>query len=64
LQRFVSIDVDAHTFANDLTLKTCEVEEIIQRKIPEKVLIGKATQVEKHPEADKLFVCQVDCGSA
>jgi phenylalanyl-tRNA synthetase beta chain len=64
LQRFVSLPVDAEVFANDLTLKTCEVEEVVSRKIPEKVVIGKATEVGKHPEADKLFVCQVDCGSA
>lgn len=62
LQRFVSLPVDAEVFANDLTLKTCEVEEVIIRKIPEKVVIGKATSVSKHPEADKLSVCQVDCG--
>lgn len=64
LQRFVSLQVDAAVFANDLTLKTCEVEDVISRKIPEKVVIGKATEVSKHPEADKLSVCQVDCGSA
>ena len=63
LQKYVSLPVDAHVFANDLTLKTCEVEDIIQRKIPEKVVIWKATSVEKHPDADKLSVCQVDCGS-
>jgi phenylalanyl-tRNA synthetase beta chain len=64
LQRFVSLPVDAEVFANDLTLKTCEVEEVISRKIPEKVVIGKAIEVGKHPEADKLSVCQVDCWSA
>ena len=64
LQRFVSLSVDADMFANNLTLKACEVEEVVSRKIPEKVLVGKATEVGKHPEADKLAVCQVDCGSA
>ena len=59
----MSLPVDAEVFANDLTLKTCEVEEVISRTIPEKVVIGKTTAVGKHPEADKLSVCQVDCGS-
>lgn len=56
--------MDAETFARDLTLKTCEIEDIMYRKIPDKVVIGKTTKVEKHPDADTLIVCQVDCGSA
>ena len=56
--------VDAEAFARDLTLKTCEVEDIIARKIPDKVVIGKTTKVVKHPDADTLMVCQVDCGLA
>ena len=56
--------MDAETFARDLTLKTCEIEDIMYRKISDKVVIGKTTKVEKHPDADTLIVCQVDCGSA
>jgi len=63
LQRFVSLSVDAEQFANDLTLKACEVEEVIQRSIPDSMVIWYVTDVQSHPDADKLVVCQVDCGS-
>ncbi|MBR4567259.1 hypothetical protein IKO18_02270 [bacterium] len=32
-----------------------------ERKIPKSIVIGKIEQVEKHPDADKLNVCQVNC---
>ena len=62
LKRYLSLDVDVEKIADELTLKSCEVEEIHQRKIPKEVVIGKVTEVKKHPNADTLFVCQVDCG--
>ena len=30
----------------------------------EKVVVGKITKIEKHPDADKLVVCKVDVGEA
>jgi phenylalanyl-tRNA synthetase beta chain len=44
-----------------LILKTCEIEEIIKREIDKNIVIWKITRVEKHPDADKLSVCMVDC---
>ncbi|WP_200763853.1 phenylalanine--tRNA ligase subunit beta [Nitrosophilus alvini] len=41
-----------------------EVAEYKKIDIPEKVVIGKVLECKKHPDADKLSVCQVDIGSA
>ena len=43
-----------------LTFSGIEVEGII--KYPDKVIVAKITEIEKHPDADKLQVCQVDDG--
>ncbi|WP_309498011.1 phenylalanine--tRNA ligase subunit beta [Sulfurovum sp.] len=40
-----------------------EVDSINQIEIAPKVVIGKVLSVEKHPDADKLNVCQIDIGS-
>jgi len=32
------------------------------RNIPDDVIIGKVIEFHKHPEADKLNVCTVNCG--
>jgi phenylalanyl-tRNA synthetase beta chain len=40
-----------------------EVDSINEIKIDEKVVIGKILSVEKHPDADKLNVCQINIGS-
>ena len=43
-----------------LTFSGIEVEGII--KYPDKIIVAKITEIEKHPNADKLQVCQVDDG--
>ncbi len=40
-----------------------EVDSINQIEIAQKVLVGKILSCEKHPDADKLNVCQIDVGS-
>ena len=40
-----------------------EVDSIKQIEIAEKVVIGKILSCEKHPDADKLNVCQIDVAS-
>ncbi|MEY3197710.1 MAG: Phenylalanine--tRNA ligase beta subunit [Candidatus Parcubacteria bacterium] len=62
LSQYIEMPVSVEQLANDLTLKTCEVEEIFQRIIPELVVIGKVLDVYKHPNADTLFVTKIDCG--
>ena len=40
-----------------------EVDSIDEIKINQKVVVGKILSCEKHPDADKLNVCQIDVGS-
>ncbi|OQX74319.1 MAG: phenylalanine--tRNA ligase subunit beta [Campylobacteraceae bacterium 4484_4] len=40
-----------------------EVDSLTKIRIPQKVVAGKVLSCEKHPDADKLSVCQVDIGS-
>ncbi|MEE8589579.1 MAG: phenylalanine--tRNA ligase subunit beta, partial [Sulfurimonadaceae bacterium] len=55
----ISTDDLAKTF-NSIGL---EVDRVESFEIPEKIVFGKVTACEKHPDADKLNVCQVDLGS-
>jgi len=64
LQEFI----DLSTVSNEKLYETfnsigLEVDSLNEIKIAEKVLIGKILSVEKHPDADKLNVCQIDVGS-
>ncbi len=61
LKNFISIDDTSQNIANNLTYKTCEIEEIIERQIPQDIVIWKAIEVKQHPNADKLIICQIDC---
>jgi len=61
LKKYLSLDATPEDIAQNLILKTCEIEWIEERKIPKSIVIGKIEQVEKHPDADKLNVCQVNC---
>jgi len=40
-----------------------EVDSINKIEIAQKVVVGKILSCEKHPDADKLNVCQIDVGS-
>lgn len=62
IKQYISINDTVENIANKLIVKTCEVEEIIQRMLPWDVVIGKVTSLKKHPQADKLMVCSVFCG--
>ena len=39
-----------------------EVDSLIEHKIPSKVVVGEIKSCSKHPDADKLNVCQIDVG--
>lgn len=61
IKKFISLRDDVSNIADKLILKTCEIEEIFDRKIPDLVVIWKVLEVKNHPDADKLVVCQLDC---
>lgn len=62
LKKYISLDTTPEDIAQNLILKTCEIEDIHTRKIPKTIVIGKIEHVEKHPDADKLNICKVNCG--
>jgi len=41
-----------------------EVDRVKTYDIPKKIIFGKVLECEKHPDADKLNVCQVDIGTS
>lgn len=60
--------IDLSDVSNDTLYKTfnaigLEVDRIEEIRIPDKVVVGKILSCEKHPDADKLNVCQIDVGS-
>ena len=65
IKKYVKLpdDLTAKQIAYDLTLKTVEVEDVIN--IKEKfhdIIVGKIEKVKSHPNADSLRVCIVDIG--
>lgn len=61
-KKFISINDDTNSISDNLILKTVEVEKIEKRVINQNIVIWKIFSVEKHPDADKLNICMVDCG--
>ena len=54
---------EADVLAERLTLAGLEIEEIQLSEVPAKVVVGRVTAVEAHPDADRLRVCTVDVGA-
>ena len=48
-----------------MTLSGSKVEGFTRNwtKILEKIVVGQIEKIEKHPDADKLVICQVDVGT-
>ncbi len=64
LKDYVDINVSPETLAKKLVGIGFEVEDIIyQNKKATSVVVGKIINVEKHPNADRLRVTQIDIGS-
>ena len=63
LKDYIDLDVTTEEFCDRMimsgsNLETCEhfCEEM------ENVVVGRIKKIEKHPDADKLVVCQLDIG--
>ena len=66
MQEYVDVDMtqDLQAFADKLTIAGIPVEHVeYWGKEIKKVITGKILQIDKHPDADKLVVCQLDVGS-
>ena len=63
LKDFVDIDIPVEELDEKLSTSGFEVEEYsFQNEHLHDVYVGKITKIEKHPEADRLQICQVDVG--
>ncbi len=57
------LDVTPQEFVDRITLSGSHVEgHKVYNKNLEKIVVGKILSIERHPDADKLVVCQVDVG--
>ncbi|MGH7947906.1 MAG: phenylalanine--tRNA ligase subunit beta, partial [Candidatus Binataceae bacterium] len=64
LREFVAIDADPDEIANRVTVAGLEFESVERlRSGFSGVTVGKVLKVEKHPNADRLSLCEVDVGS-
>ena len=57
------LEVTAQEFTDAMTLSGSKVEGFKKMDADlEKIVIGQIKKIEKHPDADKLIICQVDIG--
>ena len=68
LREYVDFGLPLEDLARKLVFTSCEVDRIIPRGVPDvdgnlgKFLVGKVLEAGKHPNADRLQLCQVDVG--
>lgn len=57
------LDVEAQEYMDAMTLSGSKGEGFVKLDADlEKIVIGQIQKIEKHPDADKLVVCQIDIG--
>jgi phenylalanyl-tRNA synthetase beta chain len=64
LRSYCDPDLSVEQLADELAMHAIEVERIghVGAPSPDSFVVGKVLSVEKHPDADKLTVCEVDAG--
>ncbi|OXJ37361.1 phenylalanine--tRNA ligase subunit beta [Burkholderia sp. HI2714] len=64
LRTFVDPQLTTDELSHALTMAGLEVESLSKAAPPtSKIVVGRVLEVVKHPDADKLNVCQVDAGT-
>ncbi len=69
LREYARVDATAHEIARRLNVSTMEVERVIEVGVPRvegnlrHFVVGRVVSAEKHPNADRLQLCQVDVGN-
>lgn len=58
------LNVEAQEYTDAMTLSGTKVEgfERLDKNL-EKIVVGQILKIERHPDADKLIICQVDVGN-
>jgi phenylalanyl-tRNA synthetase beta chain len=66
LREYCDPDLDVHAIEERLTMTGTKVEAIHHHGVrePERFVVGLVQTCERHPDADRLSVCQVDLGAA
>ncbi len=65
LRRYLDIDVPVDELCERMIRSGFEVESIVNLADSLKnVVVGKVTAMEKHPDSDHLWICQVDVGNS
>lgn len=65
LKKYVDLpsDLSMEKLSYDLTMRTVEVEDVVDfKKKYEHIVVGRIQEIKKHPNADKLLICKVDIG--
>jgi phenylalanyl-tRNA synthetase beta chain len=68
LRDHVRVDTAPHQIARRLSVSTLEVDRVIEVGVPDvdgnlgHFVVGRVLEAAKHPNADKLQLCQVDVG--
>lgn len=63
LNDYVDINIDARTFAEKMTMSGSKVETYDNYKDHiSNVVVGKILKIDRHPNAEKLVICQVEAG--
>ncbi len=58
------LDVTAQEYMDAMTLSGTKVEGYVKQDADlEKIVVGQIEKIEKHPDADKLVICQVNVGT-
>jgi phenylalanyl-tRNA synthetase beta chain len=64
LQEFFDEKLEISSLVEQLTMAGLEVDEVISfTESLKNIVVGHITSIEKHPDADKLNVCQVNVGA-
>lgn len=64
LKNYVDIDVSVEELCDKMVMAGFEVEEMIDlSKSMRNVVVGKVVEMERHPDSDHMFICQIDCGT-
>ena len=62
LKELVDVDVNIKELTDKFNIHSAEVEEFYSLVEATNLVVGHVVKKEKHPDADKLSVCQVDIG--
>jgi phenylalanyl-tRNA synthetase beta chain len=68
LRDYVRVDAPVDEIARRLSISALEVERVVETGVPDVegnldlFLVGKVLEAAKHPDADRLQLCQVDVG--